>query len=108
MSYRLKLSKIPKRNLTLLTLVDVEAHPESRKIVFPERAAVAGNAEASGSNDSGRGLYLKDGKLRNPERSYYYDPVFNPFGAPPPGMPYRQRGRYFRRFKLFAVLTPSL
>ena len=37
------------------------------------------------------GLYTKDGKLRHPERSVYYDPVFNPFGAPPPGMPYKEK-----------------
>ncbi|KAG0328864.1 hypothetical protein BG004_002452 [Podila humilis] len=26
--------------------------------------------------------------LRDPTRSIYYDPVLNPYGAPPPGMPY--------------------
>lgn len=25
------------------------------------------------------------------ERSLYFDPVFNPYGAPPPGLPYRAR-----------------
>ena len=29
---------------------------------------------------------------RDPRRSVYYDPVFNPYGAPPPGMEYRERG----------------
>lgn len=28
---------------------------------------------------------------QDPTRSIYYDPVFNPYGAPPPGMPYRER-----------------
>ncbi|WFD35858.1 hypothetical protein MCUN1_002726 [Malassezia cuniculi] len=32
------------------------------------------------------------GFKRDPTRSIYYDPVFNPYGAPPPGMPYRERG----------------
>lgn len=36
-------------------------------------------------------MYNRDGKLKYPERSVYYDPVFNPFGAPPPGMPYREK-----------------
>lgn len=26
--------------------------------------------------------------VRDPTRSIYYDPVLNPFGAPPPGQPY--------------------
>ncbi|WFD32403.1 hypothetical protein MSPP1_003449 [Malassezia sp. CBS 17886] len=28
---------------------------------------------------------------RDPTRSVYYDAVFNPYGAPPPGMPYKER-----------------
>ncbi|ORY57092.1 hypothetical protein BCR35DRAFT_309678 [Leucosporidium creatinivorum] len=68
----------------------VEAHPEHRKFVFPERA---GDKEAANAGPQGDppGLYGRDGKLKHPERSIYYDPVFNPFGAPPPGMPYRER-----------------
>jgi len=27
---------------------------------------------------------------KNPKKSIYYDPVYNPFGVPPPGMPYRE------------------
>lgn len=71
---------------------DVEAHPEHRKIVYPDPKPTE-NALASGSGeqDDGRGLYGKDGRLRNPELSVYYDPVFNPYGAPPPGMPYRAK-----------------
>jgi hypothetical protein len=57
--------------------------------VFPERSVEAqASSEASGS---GSGLYGKDGKLKNPQKSLYYDPIFNPFGAPPPGMPYREK-----------------
>ncbi|KAL8284064.1 hypothetical protein RQP46_005177 [Phenoliferia psychrophenolica] len=64
----------------------VEAHPEHRKFVFPDRVA-----STSGTEVDPPGLYTKDGKLKHPERSVYYDPVFNPFGAPPPGMPYREK-----------------
>lgn len=69
---------------------DVEKHPEHRKFVFPERATTN---SASSSHDP-PGLFTKDGKLKNPERSIYYDPVFNPYGAPPPGMPYRERREF--------------
>lgn len=30
-------------------------------------------------------------KGANVKRSIYYDPVWNPYGAPPPGMPYKER-----------------
>ncbi|KAK4047542.1 hypothetical protein OIV83_005329 [Microbotryomycetes sp. JL201] len=71
----------------------VEKHPEHRHLVFPERASSSGANPQSGSgNDRDPpGLFTKDGKLKHPERSIYYDPVFNPFGVPPPGMPYRER-----------------
>lgn len=32
-----------------------------------------------------------DGKLLEPEKSFYYHPIFNPFGVPPPGMPMRMK-----------------
>ena len=28
---------------------------------------------------------------RDPKRSVYYDEVWNPYGVPPPGMPWRER-----------------
>lgn len=34
------------------------------------------------------------GVPRIPKRSIYYDPVFNPYGNPPPGMPYRERSKH--------------
>ncbi|KAM0755066.1 hypothetical protein T439DRAFT_322123 [Meredithblackwellia eburnea MCA 4105] len=68
----------------------VTAHPEHRHLVFPSRQT-EGGSEASTSNAEPPGLYNRDGKLKDPTRSFYYDPVFNPFGAPPPGMPYRER-----------------
>jgi mRNA biogenesis factor len=39
-----------------------------------------------------RNLFDKNGLPRHPERSVYYDPVMNPFGVAPPGMPFMQRG----------------
>ncbi|BFZ64154.1 hypothetical protein YB2330_005293 [Saitoella coloradoensis] len=30
---------------------------------------------------------------KNPNKSIYYDAVFNPYGVPPPGMPYREIGQ---------------
>ena len=77
----------PKLNLAMLT--DVEAHPEHRKFVFPERPNE--QSDAAGPGDEPVGLYDKNGRLKHPERSVYYDPVFNPYGAPPPGMPYREK-----------------
>lgn len=71
-----------------LCLADVEAHPEHRKFVFPDRPE---DAKAEEASDNTPGLYDKNGRLKHPERSLYYDPVYNPYGAPPPGMPYREK-----------------
>ncbi|GAA5870432.1 hypothetical protein JCM3774_002726 [Rhodotorula dairenensis] len=70
----------------------VEAHPEHRKYVFPERPNDAAREQEDA--DSTPGLYDKNGRLKHPERSLYYDPVFNPYGAPPPGMPYREKPEF--------------
>lgn len=79
-------------SLTNAPFADVAAHPEHRKFVFPDRPTT----DPSGSQQQREppGLYNRDGKLKHPERSLYYDPVFNPFGAPPPGMPYRERREF--------------
>jgi hypothetical protein len=45
-------------------------------------------------------LYDDEGKLRDPKRSLYYDAVYNPFGVPPPGMPYRERSKSIHTFQL--------
>lgn len=39
-------------------------------------------------------LYNPDGTLRDPKRSIYYDATYNPFGVPPPGMPYAERRKF--------------
>ncbi|CDZ97917.1 Uncharacterized conserved low complexity protein [Phaffia rhodozyma] len=73
----------------------VEKHPEHRSIVYKredEREKEARERdEAKGKARAAAGLYDEQGKLRHPERSIYYDPVLNPFGVPPPGMPYREK-----------------
>lgn len=91
--------------------------------------------KGEGSSSGGRGgpLYGKDGRLvsslvvvsltsarvrresssvlsfrqRNPERSVYYDPVLNPYGAPPPGMPYMERRSSLLRLWRRALLPPK-
>ncbi|WVQ99444.1 hypothetical protein IAU59_006579 [Kwoniella sp. CBS 9459] len=72
----------------------VEEHPEARDLVFRNnrnRQNQDGQGQG-GSRDSQRAhLYDESGKLRDPKRSVYYDAVYNPFGVPPPGMPYRER-----------------
>ncbi|GAA6011008.1 hypothetical protein JCM11491_005906 [Sporobolomyces phaffii] len=80
----------------------VEAHPEHRKFIFPERPS---DHPDGGDGDEPRGLYDKTGKLKHPERSIYYDPVFNPFGAPPPGMPYREKPEF--TMQRLGIPTPA-
>lgn len=89
----------------------VKEHPEARDRVFgrsrgqggvgggPRRDADGGEGSGSegegpgaGTGSKGKGrLYDEDGRLKDPTRSAYYDPVYNPWGVPPPGMPYRER-----------------
>ncbi|GAA5858541.1 hypothetical protein JCM1840_001249 [Sporobolomyces johnsonii] len=85
----------------------VEAHPEHRKFVFPDRPGSNQDETGGGAGGSGDppGLYDKNGRLKHPERSVYYDPVFNPFGAPPPGMPYREKPEF--AMQRMGVPTPE-
>jgi hypothetical protein len=71
----------------------VAAHPEHRKFVYAHEEArdQARKAANAGEGSSAGGDYDKLGRLRDPTRSVYYDPVFNPFGVPPPGMPYLEK-----------------
>ncbi|KAG8901632.1 hypothetical protein FRB99_005192 [Tulasnella sp. 403] len=68
----------------------VAAHPEHRKLVFGERKTEA-SASTSTQQDNTKSLFNKNGLPKHPERSIYYDPVMNPYGMPPPGMPYMER-----------------
>lgn len=74
----------------------VAEHPEHRKLVY--RARYKKDQEADGEEEQSkkkvRKVFDKHGIPRHPERSIYYDPVMNPFGVPPPGMPYKERREY--------------
>jgi hypothetical protein len=73
----------------------VAEHPEERRLVYRAKK----NDTAGGSKDAdaprplpqARNLFDKNGLPRRPERSIYYDPVMNPYGVAPPGMPYMER-----------------
>ncbi|KAK8864451.1 hypothetical protein IAR55_001700 [Kwoniella newhampshirensis] len=76
----------------------VAEHPEARDKVFRPRGPPRQDGEGGSSSGGGAGrgeelshLYDESGKLRDPKKSVYYDPTYNPFGVPPPGMPYKER-----------------
>ena len=71
----------------------VEEHPEQRKLVFKARRREHkdDDEEKEKPVEQKRNLFKKNGIPRHPERSIYYDPVMNPFGVAPPGMPYMER-----------------
>jgi len=75
----------------------VAEHPEQRRLVYRRRKE--GETEPELPVAKKRNLFKKNGLPRHPERSIYYDPVMNPFGVAPPGMPYVER----REFTLFLV-----
>lgn len=77
----------------------VEAHPEQKNLVYASARRREQRERETGKEDGGtspakkqRNLFNKNGLPRHPERSIYYDPVLNPYGMPPPGMPYVERG----------------
>ncbi|KAF4611485.1 hypothetical protein D9613_004132 [Agrocybe pediades] len=67
----------------------VEEHPEQRWLVYRKRKA--GEPEPELPVKRKRNYFDENGLPRHPERSIYYDAVMNPYGVPPPGMPYIQR-----------------
>ncbi|KAI0778623.1 WW domain binding protein 11-domain-containing protein [Trametes elegans] len=71
----------------------VKEHPEQRKLVFRARKRDdhRDEKEQPSAAPKTRNLFKKNGLPRHPERSIYYDPVYNPYGVPPPGMPYVER-----------------
>lgn len=70
----------------------VSEHPEEHDRIYNIRRKTEQDQDGEGEGSgSGKQLYDERGRLRNPKRSVYYDPVYNPFGVPPPGMPYRER-----------------
>ncbi|KAH9858235.1 WW domain binding protein 11-domain-containing protein [Lenzites betulinus] len=72
----------------------VKEHPDQRKLVYRSRKPTDRREETQeeeSTKPKTRNLFKKNGLPRHPERSVYYDPVYNPFGVPPPGMPYVER-----------------
>ncbi|KAF7784229.1 hypothetical protein Agabi119p4_394 [Agaricus bisporus var. burnettii] len=70
----------------------VQEHPEQRNLVYRRRRKQE-TTETTVSEQAPpkRNVFNKKGLPRHPERSIYYDPVMNPYGVPPPGMPYLER-----------------
>ncbi|THH20481.1 hypothetical protein EW146_g861 [Bondarzewia mesenterica] len=92
---RLKDLRAELENITKKKEEYVTEHPEHRKLVFRARKSTKEkDADADAPTNPAertRKLFDKNGIPIHPERSIYYDPVMNPFGVPPPGMPYLER-----------------
>lgn len=76
----------------------VKEHPEQRNLVYRRRRKqndADAKPETKEPVPQKRNLFNKKGLPRHPERSIYYDPVMNPYGVPPPGMPYMERRECF-------------
>lgn len=74
----------------------VAEHPEHRRLVYRSnfrKGAPVEERESQPKNKQ-RNVFDENGLPRHPERSIYYDPVMNPYGVPPPGMPYMERRKY--------------
>ena len=70
----------------------MEEHPEQRRLVFRHRKQPNdGDKLEEEPILQKRNVFNKHGLPRHPERSIYYDPIMNPFGVAPPGMPYMER-----------------
>ena len=76
-------------------------HPDEHGQVYrTRRPANKQSTEGAPRDASGRKLKTrrifdeKTGLPRHPERSLYYDPVMNPYGVAPPGMPYAERREF--------------
>ncbi|KAK7058578.1 hypothetical protein VNI00_002214 [Paramarasmius palmivorus] len=71
----------------------VKEHPEQRRLVYRARRDKneGDKPEEEIVLPKKRNYFNKNGLPRHPERSIYYDPVMNPYGVAPPGMPYMER-----------------
>jgi hypothetical protein len=72
----------------------VAEHPEQRRLVYRKKNDAGGSTDTTDAPapiPKARNLFDKNGLPRHPERSVYYDPVMNPYGVAPPGMPYMER-----------------
>jgi hypothetical protein len=82
----------------------VGEHPEHRKLVYRYRRQHSEQKPEEAPPQT-RNFFKKNGLPRHPERSIYYDPVMNPFGVPPPGMPYMERRKPHRFLCMPPVVT---
>ncbi|KAG1828413.1 WW domain binding protein 11-domain-containing protein [Suillus variegatus] len=69
----------------------VQEHPEQRKLVYRVRRDKDEVNKEEPVAEQKRNVFNKHGLPRHPERSIYYDAIMNPYGVPPPGMPYMER-----------------
>jgi hypothetical protein len=77
----------------------VAEHPEQRRLVYRKKNEAGGSsskdtADVPAPLPKARNVFDKNGLPRHPERSVYYDPVMNPYGVAPPGMPYMERREF--------------
>jgi hypothetical protein len=87
----------------------VQEHPEQRKLVYRARKSQNEEEKKAGpSSEQKRNLFGKNGLPLRPERSIYYHPMINPFGVPPPGMPYIEKRASFFVYYFFHELNKSL
>jgi hypothetical protein len=68
----------------------VAEHPEQRKLIYRSQRNDPAPTLPKHLRKQ-RNYFDKNGLPRHPERSVYYDPVFNPYGSAPHGMPYMER-----------------
>jgi hypothetical protein len=72
----------------------VSEHPEARNKIFkPHSDRPKRDRDGTDNGEVDTDRYDEQGRLRDPTRSIYFDPVYNPWGAPPPGMPYKERSQ---------------
>lgn len=64
-------------------------HPDHRNSVYPREAEE--KAEQASREKAAQERNKKNQPQRDPRRSVYYDAVYNPHGAPPPGMSYMEK-----------------
>ncbi|CEL56083.1 hypothetical protein RSOLAG1IB_07536 [Rhizoctonia solani AG-1 IB] len=72
----------------------VKAHPDQSHLVRglePRARRQKVQRLLAQATPAVRSVFGKNGLPLRPERSIYYDPVLNPYGMPPPGMPYAER-----------------
>lgn len=82
----------------------IRKHPDQRNFVrgYEQDAAASSStiedapgASAAAASSSAQAPATQtaapNARTRDPRWSIYYDPVFNPYGAPPPGMPYLEK-----------------